>query len=245
MGINPVDTVKSTFGSLNTATGLKVIGLLFVVQLINSLAGMAYQTGMAAALGGAAVTLLAAAASAVIAVGALRSFEHESFERSQYTENLLWPVVRTAGSNTVSTGLAYGLGVLAAAPVILIRGLLGSGSMIGTALSLVAITIGAAVFLYVVLTMIVAVPMIATSDRRMFQALDTSIRRTKGYRKSMAVSFLPLAFIYLLALTGLSYLPVSGTMTALLGAVSALVSAAMFAAVLSLLVEYDQRLPEV
>ena len=248
MGLDVVDTVKSTFGSLNTATGLKVIGLLFVVQLVNMLGSMAYTAGTAAAIVGALATVLAVVASLIVMVGALRSFNSGAFRKEQYMENLFWPVTRTFGANAVTSLFAYGLGLVAALPAIAAGLLTGAGlggSVTATVLGVTGLVLGIAVLLYVLLTLIISVPMIATGDRRMFEALDLSVQRTSGEKKPLFLSLLPLGALYLAAVAVLVALaPAQGTFEPVFGAVSALVSSIVAAAFLSLLTEYDQRLPE-
>lgn len=247
MAIEALDTVKSAFGRINTPTGLKVIGLLFVIQLFNTLGSMAYTAGTTAAALGALVTVLAGVASLVAMIGALRSFESGEFKKDQYTKNLFWPVTRNLGSNTITTLFGYGLGVAAALPIVGIVSLigLGTGSIAGMALTAVGLVLAASAFIYVVLTLIVSVPMIATGDRRLFESLDLSVRRTSGNKKSMFLAALPIGALYLLATAVLVTLgPTQGTVNPAFGAASALISSTIAAAFFSLLTEYDHRLPE-
>lgn len=248
MAIKAVDTAKSALGSLNTPAGLKVIGLLFVIQLANTLGSMAYTAGTTAALAGVIVTVLAAAASLVVMVGALRSFDSGEFRKEQYTENLFWPVTRTLGANAVTSLFAYGLALVAALPAIVVAGLTGAGlggSAVTAVLGVIGLVMGAAVLVYVLLTLIVSVPMIATGDRRMFEALDLSVQRTEGDRKSLFLAFLPLGAVYLAVVAVMVALaPAQGTVDPAFGAASALISSVVAAAFFSLLTEFDQRLPE-
>jgi|APHM01.1.fsa_nt_gi hypothetical protein len=120
MGLDVADTVKSTLGSLNTPTGLKVIGLLFVIQLVNVLSTTIYQAGTTAALVGGALTIASVIAALFAAVGALRSLDSRSFSKEQYLDNMMWPVTRVIGANLVTSILAYGIGFLVALPIVAI-----------------------------------------------------------------------------------------------------------------------------
>lgn len=249
MGIDVADTVKSTFGSLNTATGLKVIGLLFVIQLANMLSTTLYTAGTAAALLGGVVTVLSVIAALFVAVGALRSLDSGSFRKEQYLEHVTWPATRLIGANLVTGLFAYGIGALIALPIAAIASLTGmgvvtTGSLLGTVLTAVALGLGAAAFVFILLTLVASLPMVATGDRRMFEALDLSVQRTHGNRNSMFLALLPVIALYIAGALIMVMAPLQGTYTALAGAVSALIGSVVAVAFLSLLTEYDQRLPE-
>lgn len=248
MALKAVDTAKSAFGSLTQPVGLKVIGLLFVVQLANMLGSMAYTAGTVAALLGALVSVLAAVATLIIMVGALRSFDSGAFSKEHYTNNLVWPVTRSVGANAVTSIFAYGLSLLAVLPFIVVAGLVGAGigaSPATAVLGLIGGVFGLGVLIYVLLTLSISIPMIATGDRRMFEALDQSVQRTGGEKKSLFLAFLPLGAVYLAVVAVLVALaPAQGTVDPLFGAASALISSTVAAAFFSLLTEFDDRLPE-
>lgn len=254
MGIDAVDTAKSTFGSLNTETGLKVISLLFVIQLANLLGTMMFQSGSTMAALGGLLTVLAAVASVLVTLGALRSFDSGSFEKGHYTENLLWPIGRLAGVNVTTTLFAYGIGVVAALPAVVATALTGtslSGGLSGASITMALLVIlgmalGVAAFIYVFLTLIVSVPMVAADDRRMFESLDLSVQRTSGQTTSMLFAALPLIALYLVSMAFMAAAtPSQGTtINPALGAVSSLLSSVVAATFFSLVTEYNQRLPE-
>jgi hypothetical protein len=79
----------------------------------------------------------------------------------------------------------------------------------------------------------------------MFEALDISVQRTQGYKNSMFLALLPVAAIYIAGTVLLALTPMQGaTLEPVYGAASALISSVVAAAFLSLLTEYNQRLPE-
>lgn len=254
MGLDAVDTIKSTFGSLNTDAGMKVLGLLFVVQLVNM--GSAYlgSMGAGAMIVSGLISLAAAIAMILITVGAFRSFNSGEVTSEQYTSNISWPFIRIAGANLVTTVFAYGLALVAALPVILLAGLTGvgagspaGGSVLVAVLGLAGLVIGTAAFFYIFLMLTVSIPMISVDDNRIFEALDRSIQRTKGEKVSMFLSLVPIGLLYLVGLglilssgvaaTGQTAGPVTTLVTS---AVTALTATLFF----SLLNEYHQRLPE-
>lgn len=255
MALDTGDTVKSTFGSLKTDAGMKVLGLLFVVQLVNM--GSSYLGTMgtgAAALSGL-IALTATVAMILITVGAFRSFDSGEVRSEQYTSNILWPVIRITGANLVTSVFAYGLALVALLPAILAGGLTGigmsagmaaGGSLLTAALGLIGLVLGASVFFYIFLMLTVSIPMIAVEDNRIFQALDRSIQRTKGEKLSMFLALLPVGLLYIL---GVGLILASGTpMQTQLNPAMILVSSAVTALtgtlVFSLLNQYHQRLPE-
>lgn len=254
MGLDAVDTIKSTFGSLNTDAGMKVLGLLFVVQLVNM--GSAYlgSMGAGAMIVSGLISLAAAIAMILITVGAFRSFNSGEVTSEQYTSNISWPFIRIAGANLVTTVFAYGLALVAALPVILLAGLTGvgagslaGGSVLVAVLGLAGLVIGTAAFFYIFLMLTVSIPMISVDDNRIFEALDRSVQRTKGEKVSMFLSLVPIGLLYLVGLglilssgvaaTGQTAGPVTTLVTS---AVTALTATLFF----SLLNEYHQRLPE-
>ncbi|MFQ3275548.1 MAG: hypothetical protein ACI9LV_000352 [Candidatus Nanohaloarchaea archaeon] len=256
MSLNVTDTVKSTFGSLKTETGMKVLGLMFAVQLVNMAASMMLEMGAMASVAGGVLTFAAAIAGIVITVGALRSFDTETISREQYTENLLWPVIRLTGANVVTTILAYGIAVVALLPAVLAAVALGAGTSVGTGalagaglpvalLGVAGFIAGIAAFLYIFLTLVVSMPMVAADDRRMFEALDKSIQRTKGSKFSMFLSILPIGVVYLIGVGIIIALAPSpgGSLSAPFAVAASVVSSLVAVLMYSLLNQYHQRLP--
>jgi hypothetical protein len=255
VSLNVTDTVKSTFGSLKTETGIKVLGLMFAVQLVNMASSMMLEMGTMAAVAGGVLTFAAAIAGIVVTVGALRSFDAGILEREQYTENLLWPVIRLTGANLVSTILAYGIAftafipALAAAVVVggasLSTGALGGAGIPVALLGIAGLFAGIGLFLYIFLTLVVSMPMVAADDRRMFEALDKSIKRTKGNKFSMFLSILPIGVVYLIGVGLIVALAPSagGSLSAPFAVAASAVSSVVAVLMYSLLNEYHQRLP--
>lgn len=254
MALDAIDTIKSTFGSLKTDAGMKVLGLLFVVQLANMGSTYLASMGTAMMVVSGLISLGVAAGMLLISVGAFRSFDSEELNSDQYTSNILWPIIRITGANAVTTIFAYGLALLALLPALGVAGIAGSGmstgavgsSIIGAVLGLGGLVLGFAAFFYIFLMLTVSIPMIAVDDKRIFQALDRSVQRTKGSKVSMFLSALPVGLLYLLGIGAI--IGLTGPATATLGPVAALATSVVTAVIVtllfSLLNEYHQRLPE-
>ncbi len=263
MSLDVVDTIKSTFGSLKTDAGMKVLGLLFVIQLVNMGSSFLVEMGTAAAVLSGLIALGAGVAMVFITVGAFRSFDSGKVESDQYTSNILWPVVRITGANLVTTIFAYGLAFVALLPAIIAGGLTGIGmSSVGAGMAagstlimglvgIVGALLGLVAFFYVFLTLTVSVPIIAVEDSRLFEALDRSVQRTKGNKISMFLAALPVGLLYLVgmiivvagseSMTGAPTTQTTSPVIALLTSVITAVTGTLF---FSLLNEYHQRLPE-
>lgn len=212
--VNAVDLLRKSFGSLKTPVGQKLVGLFFVIQLLNF--GSSYITELSASttLMGLSVALglVATVLGIAATIGGLRSFRAGGFERENFTENLLWPFGRILGANLTAGVFAYLVTFLFIGPAALVAvtsgissvsGLTGAG--IGVlALGAIGVILGLAAFIYVSVTLMLAQPFIAIDDRRMFEALDASIQRTKGSRLSIFTALLGFiaAYIALLAIAG-------------------------------------------
>jgi|GEM_PF-666733 len=266
MSIDIVDTTKSALGSLNTDTGRKVIGLLALLQIISVASTFALEAEQLAlaAIGGTSY-IITSLLGIIITLGVLRSFDTDQMERSQYTSNLLWPITRFFGAQTTTVILAtlvslIGLIPLGIAGAIGAAGLgMGIGGMtgasgitaaIGAILGIIGIGLGVGIFAYIYATLVISLPMIASDNRRVFEALDLSIQRTKDNRlriiASIITTILPIIGLGLLGGTlvlilSFVYEPLAAA-TGLAGYF--LISAAFTAAYLSLLTELNQRLPE-
>lgn len=252
MAVNALDILKHAFGSLKTPVGQKVAGLFFVVQALNIGSSLLIESssGMMAGLS-VAVSLLAALLGIVATIGGLRAFREEEFSSKMFTENLVWPFSRILGANITSAVLAYGLGAVFLLPAGILAVLAGAATPSGVAsaggLPLILGVLGAIMavgaFFYVTVTLVLSQPLVAIDNKRMFQALDESVQRTKGYKSSIFVAFLGLGLAYLV---GIAILGVLGTV--LPGFISALgllvLIPAITAASLSLLNYLTEELPE-
>lgn len=257
MSLDVTDTVKSTFGSLKSETGLRILGLMFAVQLANMSSSMMLEAGTATATAaGGIITMLAAFAGILITVGGLRSLDTGAIKKEQYTENIFTPVVRLIGANVVTTVFGYGLALIAFLPAIVAGILAGAGmsapgSMMNAGLPIVilgalgAVT-GIAAFAYVFLTLILSVPMIAADNSRLFQSLDRSVQRTTGNRISMLVTVLPIGLVYLLGISLILLVAPSanGALTVPYAVAASAVSSIIAVLMFSLLTELNKRLPE-
>ncbi len=261
MSLDAVDTIKSTFGSLKTEAGMKVLGLLFIIQLVNIGSSYLVELGTAGAILSGLIGLIAGVAMVLITVGAFRSFDSGDVEAEQYTSNILWPFVRITGANIVTTVFAYGVALVALLPAMVVGGLTGLGtSSVGMAagsspftslLGLAGVVLGIAAFFYIFLMLTVSVPMIAADDNRVFQALDRSVQRTKGNKLAMFLAALPVGILYLVGMFVLIFsgeMATTGTMTQTVSPVIALLTSVVTSVTgtlfLSLLNQYHQRLPE-
>ena len=213
--VNAVDLLRTSFGSLKTPVGQKLVGVFFVIQLLNfgssyitELSTSTMMTGASVALGLVA-TVLGVAAT----IGGLRSFRDGELDRENFTDNLLWPFGRILGANLTAGIFAYALAFVFLGPAILLAatsgitslsGLTGAGAGI-LALGAIGAILGLAAFIYVSVMLMLAQPFIAIDDRRMFQALDKSIQKTKGDRLSIFAALLGILAVYigLLAISGL------------------------------------------
>ena len=263
MSLDVFDTIKSTFGSLKAETGLKIFGLLFVIQLVNMGSSYLGTMGTGAAVLSGLLGLIAVIASILVMVGAFRSFDSGTVSIDQYTSNIGWPVVRIFGANIVTAVFAYGMALVAFLPAILVAVLMGAGltalssgtagaaaggGLVAGLLGLLGLALGAVAFAYVFLMLTVSIPMIAVDDNRIFQALDRSVQRTQGEKIGMFLAALPIIAIQIVgiglilvsgAATGTTQ-PASPVMLLLSSVVTALTGTLFF----SLLNQYHQRLPE-
>jgi hypothetical protein len=256
MALDAIDTIKSTFGSLKTDAGMKIFGLLFLVQLANM--GSAYlgTTGTGLTIVSGLISLIAGVAMILITVGAFRSFDSGEVNSDQYTNNILWPVIRITGANLVTTIFAYGLALVALLPALLLAALTGAGvSSLGTAgagivggvLGLVGLLLGGAAFFYIFLMLTLSIPMISVDDNRIFEALDRSVQRTAGEKVSMFLAAVPVGLLYLV---GIGLVLASGaagtaqTASPVVILVSSAVTGLTATLFFALLNEYHQRLPE-
>lgn len=205
--VNAVDLLRKSFGSLKTPVGQKLVGVFFLIQLLNF--GSSYITELststtmmgASVVLGLAATLLGIAAT----IGGLRSFRDGEFDRENFTENLLWPFGRILGANLTAGIFAYAVAFLFIGPAIVlattsgitsVSGLTGAGAGV-LALGAIGAILGIAAFIYVSVTLMLAQPFIAIEDRRMFQALDKSIQSTKGSRLSIFTALMGILAVYI------------------------------------------------
>lgn len=243
MGLDPKDTVKSILGSLKTEVGITLIAVLFSLQVFNIISGtLAASTGLVSALG-FVLSLAVTATTLVVAIGAFRALDSGELEKEYFTENLVWPILRVAGSNIVMTAFA----AIALIPILPARSLLAGAAgmgMVGTALGVLSLLVGLWAFFYALLSLSVSLPEIVVEDNRLFESLDNSIQRTHGDRAGMFVALLPLLVLYTanLALTvaagaggTLETNPIMMIGSGLLGSITAVTA-------YSTLVEYNKRL---
>ena len=263
MALDAINTIKSTFGSLKTGVGMKILGLLFVVQLVVvQLVNMGTTyfstmgTGMMIVSG-----LISLTAAAVLLLITVRSFDSGELTKDQYTNNIVWPLIRITGANAVTTIFAYGVALFALLPVVLVSVLAGAGlsslgagavaggSILSALLGIAGLVLAIGAFFYLFLMLTVSVPMIAIEDNRIFEALDRSVQRTKGEKISMFLAALPVGLIYFIGIIPLAAMaPTTGStatsvspVLVLLTSVVTAVSGTLF---FSLLNQYHQALPE-
>ena len=209
MKLSVKDTVKSTFDRIASKASLGVAGL--TIGLIGLVFGGGILTGISVAISpilGAVVGMLTAAVYlgglVSLTVGSLRAFNQKTVNKEMFTENILWPFLRMAGSNIVLQSFALTAAYLVLYPALLLTmGASGmmQGTMTGapdlgtTAIAGLGISGGitAVIVLYIFAALSLALPRIAISDKRVFQALDESVQATKGSRLRIAAAILPFA----------------------------------------------------
>lgn len=200
MGLDALGILRNSFSGLKSGVGKKIVGIFFAVQLLHF--GGTVLTRQELTLAGVSVTVFAAVLSIVATIGALRAFREGELKREMFTENILATIGRILGANLTNAVFAYGVAMLLLAPAVYLAALSGitaaSGLSGASAAVLVALGVGGILGVgaaaYIAVAFLLAQPLIAIDDRRMFQALDESIQRTKGERLSI---FLALAILFL------------------------------------------------
>lgn len=203
MSADALDVLRTSFGSLKTSTGQKLVGIFFAVQLLNI--GSSYMMeSMSMTATSVAVGLVGALLGVVATIGGLRSLREDEVKLEYFTSNLVWPFGRTLGANLVTAVFAYAISLIFVAPALIAAytsGLTSLAGLTGASAGVLALAalgglLGIAAFFYVSITMILAQPFVAIDDMRMFQALDESIQKTKGNRLSIFTAFLGLILAY-------------------------------------------------
>lgn len=253
MSLDVADTVKATFRGLLNETGLKVAALLFVTQAANLFGSTLYNYGTLASLAGGLLQLGSALAGIIVLIGGLRSLDAGRIRKRYFTENLLWPALRSFGANITTTVFM----VIALLPGFLALTLTGAMGAVGISSS-ISLLLGAVFGLLTLVTvvyafyaLVISLPEIVINDARMFESLDKSIQRTNGRKISMFLSGLPVLLIYLVSTLiivigtiGASSAGIQGSIALQAGysLVAAVVSALMATLFYSLLVEFNRRL---
>jgi hypothetical protein len=246
MTLDTAETVKAVLGNLTTELGASLVAAIFFLQVAGTVTGnMAAGSGLMSGLA-TVFSLVIFGATVIVALGSFRSLDSGELDKKHFTENLTWPILRLAGVNIVITAFA----VLAFAPLAPLSSFIGGSALAeaGAAALIVGIAgiaVSFAAFFYAVLALSLSLPEVAVKDRRMFKALDSSVQRTKGYKKQMLLALSPVIVLYLLNLlitlgssgTGISSNPVIIIITGFLGSVTAVT-------VYSTLVEFHQRIGE-
>lgn len=246
MALDTAETVKAVLGNLTTELGASLVAAIFFLQVASTITGnIATGTGLTSILG-TLVSVVLFGATVVVALGSLRSFNSGELEKEYFTDNLTWPIIRLAGANIVITAFA----VLAFVPLGVLSSFIG-GTAIAEAgaaaiiVGLTGITLSFPAFFYAVLALCLSLPEVAVKNRRMFEALDSSVQRTKGQKKYMTLALTPVIVLYSLNLlltlgtsgNNLTSNPVIIVLTGLLGSLTAVT-------VYSTLVEFHQRIGE-
>lgn len=206
MALNAGSLLKHAFGSLKTPVGQKVAGLFFIVQALNIGGTLLMEAGTGTMLAvSVAISIIAALLGIIGTIGGLRAFRAGELSREMFTENLAWPFGRILGANITTAVLAYGLGIIFVLPALILAGLSGAASAEAIAssgaltmvLGAIGVLMGLGAFFYVTVTLLLAQPLVAIDNKRMFQALDESVRRTKGHRSSIFIALLGLGLAYI------------------------------------------------
>lgn len=250
MSVDALEVLRTSFGSLKTSTGQKLVGIFFGIQLLNF--GSSYlmeslsMTGPAAVLG-----LLGGLAGIVGTLGGLRSLREDEVRLENFTDNLIWPFGRVLGANIVTAVFAYAISLIFLAPAFLaglssgitsVSGLTGASAGI-LALAALGGLLGVGAFFYVSITLILAQPFIAIDDMRMFQALDESIQKTRDNRLSIFTAFLGLILVYIAFAAVMAVVSSFGPSTQLVQTVASTVLGAVMAPVsMKILEEFADQL---
>lgn len=204
MSVSSTDVLRNSFGILKNSTGQKLLGIFFVLQVLN-FASTYLIENMSMTAAGAAISILAGVGGILATLGGLRSLREDEVALENFRENLIWPVGRIVGANLIIAGLAYLVSFLFFIPAVafaLTSGITslaalntaGAGVLILGALGAL---LGVAAFFYVSVSLILAQPFIAIDDKRMFQALDDSVQKTKGNRLGIFATLLGLILVYI------------------------------------------------
>lgn len=204
MSVDALDVLRTSFGSLKTSTGQKLVGIFFGIQLLNF--GSSYlmeslsMTGPAAVLG-----LIGGLAGIAGTIGGLRSLREDNVRLENFTSNLVWPFGRVLGANIVTAVFAYAVSLIFLAPAFVVglssgitsvSGLTGAGTGVLVLAALGAL-LGVGAFFYVSITLILAQPFVAIDNMRMFEALDESVQKTRDNRLTIFTTFLGLIVVYI------------------------------------------------
>lgn len=250
MSLDIGDTVKATFRGLLNETGLKVAGLIFVVQAANMFGSGLYNYGTGAGIAGGLLQLLASIAGIVVMIGGLRSLDAGRIRKRYFTERLIWPALRLFGANLTTTAFVFVAllpGILAAVSITGM-GAVGISSSLGLIMGAGIGLISLAATLYVFYALTIAVPDIVINDSRLFESLDESVQKTYGEKINMFLTSLPVILVYLVSTGIILGLSLAGlgqgsiAMQAGYSVVAALVSSLMGTLFYSLLVEFNRRL---
>ncbi len=235
MSVSSVDVLRNSFGILKSSTGQKLVGIFFVIQLLNYASSYLMEE-MSMISAGATISILGGLLGVVATIGGLRSLREEEVKLEHFRENLVWPFGRIAGANLITGILAYMVAFIFLGPALLAAATSGITSLAGLtsasagvlALAGIGGLLGLGALIYVSVMLILAQPFIAIDDRRMFEALDKSIQDTKGSRLNILMSLIGYFLIYMGAtiLFGLATLAapefvVSALITVVLGPVLA------------------------
>ncbi|MFB6242280.1 MAG: hypothetical protein ABEJ36_05790 [Candidatus Nanosalina sp.] len=249
--VNAPDVLKTAFGILKSNVGQKLVALFFVIQFFNFAGSILAGSGSAVA--GFLMALASTVVGIIATIGGFRAFREGEIEKEMFTENLIFPLGRIIGANLVSTVLAYALALLFLAPAYILAVITGvTPNTAGlSGMSAVVVLFGAmgiflaiGSFFYVAVTLLLAQPLIASDDRRMFQALDESIRRTEDERLHIFLALLGLMAVYILSIGVVA--GIGGILGELVtGALTTLVVAPLMTTVgLSMLNYLVEELPE-
>ncbi len=248
--VEALGILKNSFSSLKSDVGKKIVGIFFVIQLLHF--GGTILTQQNLTLAGLSVTVIAAVLSIVGTIGGLRAFREGELKREMFTENILATIGRILGANLTNAVFAYGAAMLLLAPAVYLAALSGitavsgiSGASAGVIAAIgIGGILGIVVAAYIAVVLLLAQPLIAIDGKRMFQALDESIQRTKGARLSifLALTILFLGYTVVAALTA-----IAGGMASemVAGAATTLVVAPLLTSVSLCLLNYlTEELPE-
>lgn len=216
MKLDIIDTVLSSFSRISSLATLGIVGLFLALILFIGIGGFAAGALKAvspilAGIAGLLTAVIYIAGAASISVGALRAFDEQDLSLDMFTDNIVWPFLRMAGSNIITQAFILSVAYILIYPIALAGFMsVGTTSMMGTTgistgMMVAGIIVGLPtllIILYILSTLTVSLPRIAVKNKRMFQSLDESVQDTKGNRHRIIVTMLPFAILIGTAIAG-------------------------------------------
>lgn len=199
MTLDSGDAMSSVLQTVKSEVGLKLFAAFFVLQVVNIAVGLLSTLGTTGQIAASLVSIIAAVIGVVLTIGAFRALDSGTLREDYFTDNIFRPFLRIAGTNIVTTAFLF----IAFLPAVIGVNLGIAGTVIGVPVSLVAA-------IYVILSLLPALAEVAVDDRRMFESLDRSVKKSWGEKISMLKAALPLVALYMVTIVVTAGLTVAG-----------------------------------